>query len=150
MKNWRDQNVGPYTDEDVATEIRFDGADGESMTVQNAPDADINELVRRFGVKDGSTLPAEILYADIKTYGDFSEAPDLRTVLDQTRNATQLFNNLPAKIRRQFNNDPIEMLEWVQDEKNAEEAVTIGLLTKRPTPTKLETQPPAPPKEPTT
>ncbi|QCQ84604.1 internal scaffolding protein [Blackfly microvirus SF02] len=105
----------------------------ESLTVQDAPDADINKLLERFGLKDGSELPGEPLgIVDPRYYGDFSETPDLRTALDSVREqvhaAETNFQQLPARIRARFKNNAAELYQWVMDPQNIEEAVEIGLL----------------------
>jgi hypothetical protein len=41
---------------------------------------------------------------------------------------SSFINNIPAKIRREFNNDPIEMIKFLQNEKNHDQAVQMGLL----------------------
>lgn len=42
--------------------------------------------------------------------------------------AQTLFNELPAKIRDRFENEPAQFLEFVQDDKNRKEAEELGLL----------------------
>lgn len=116
--------------EDVTTAL----SDFEpTLTIQDAPDADINELMVRFGVTDGSLLPGHILgVADPKYYGDFTDVPDLRETLERMKDAEVKFGNLPAAIRRKFGNDPLEFLDWTHNPANAEEAVTLGILHKTP------------------
>lgn len=99
-----------------------------------AKDADINVLMKRFGVTDGAIPPA---VADPKYYGDFSDVPDFRTALDNIRNAQERFELLPADIRNRFANDPVNLFEFVSNPDNTEESVKLGLLKKR--------QPPEPP-----
>lgn len=114
----------------AATNIRCE--EGSSMTMQSfKDDADINLIMARFGVTDGAIPPAAI---DPKYFGDFTEAVDFRTALDNTREAAERFNQLPANIRAKFENDPYQLWTWVNDQANAEEAVTLGLLAKTPEP----------------
>jgi len=103
----------------------------ESRTIQDAPDSDINELMRRFGVKDGSILPGQLGNYDPALYGDFTDVPDLRTALDRTHNAEEAFMMLPAKLRAEFNNNPWQLAEWIHQEGNIDRAVELGLLQKR-------------------
>lgn len=112
-----------------------------SLTQQHfAKDADLNEIIKRFGITDGAIPPA---VADARFFGDFSDVPDFRTALDQTREALEHFNALPANIRNRFNNDPVRLFAFVSDPANGEEAVKIGLLTKDQPP-----KPPTPPAPP--
>lgn len=106
--------------------------DEPSMTQQHhATDADINVLVKRFGITDGAVPPAAL---DPHYFADFSDAPDFRTALDRVRLAKERFAELPADLRNRFNNDPTELFAWVTDEKNAERAVELGLLAKSAVP----------------
>lgn len=112
---------------------------GPSLTQQHfAKDADINEIVRRFGVTDGGFSPGAL---DRKYYGDFSDVPDFRTALDNTREAVDRFNALPADLRALFRNDPVELWEYIQDPANDKEAIELGLLKREA----LPPQPPTPP-----
>lgn len=118
----------------------------ESKTVQSyAEDADINVLVRRFGVTDGAIPPA---VADPRYYGDFSDAVDFRTSLDRVRDAQEHFERLPASLRERFLNDPLRLFEFVADERNADEAVELGLLRRSAPvvapPAPAPSEPPAP------
>lgn len=123
----------------------------ESLTQQHfAQDADINVLVRRFGITDGAVPPAVM---DPRYFGDFSDAVDFRTALDRTRDAVERFDALPAELRKRFGNDPVSLYEFVCDQNNAEEAVSLGLLKKfspeasQAPSSAPSTEPPAPPAE---
>lgn len=115
-----------------------------SLTQQHfTKDADINEIMKRFGVTDGSILPAfNATIMDPKYFGDFSDAVDFRTAWDNVRNAEQRFITLPASLRERFANDPVKLWDFVNDPKNTDEAVKLGLLTRAPAP---EAPPPTPP-----
>lgn len=106
----------------------------ESLTVENHPDADINELVRRMGLDDGSILPGlDMSISDPSYYGDFSETPnDLRGILEMQQEAVDRFNALPANIRSRFNNDPAQLYRFIHNEQNWDEAVKLGLLAYSP------------------
>lgn len=99
-----------------------------SLTQQHhAESADLNVIVARFGVKDIS-IPAAA--QDPNYYGDFTDVPDFRAALDNTREAIERFNLLPASIRSRFDNDPVQLYEFVTNAANVEESVKMGLLTK--------------------
>lgn len=101
-------------------------------------DVNINVMMKRFGVTDGAFPPAA---ADPRYYGDFSDAVDFREALDRTRAAIDNFNELPADIRQRFYNDPVELWNFVSNEKNHEEAVQLGLLHKSSPPATVPTVP---------
>lgn len=114
---------------DEITAIDFTGDPG--MTLQApAEEQDINIIMKRFGVKDGSKLP---YWTDTKAvYGDFSELPaDPVEAAEIFRQGQLQFATLPADIRRKFENGP-ELYNWLQDPRNGAEAVKLGLLTPRP------------------
>lgn len=101
-----------------------------SLTIQEAArDTDINELARRFGV----TQLATIFRADDPAfYGDASAVPrDLNDAYEQLRDANTKFNMLDANIREKFGNNYREYVSWVNDEKNYEEAINLGLLSDK-------------------
>lgn len=100
----------------------------ESLTQQQFKDeSDINVLVRRFGLLGvvERTPPTDPSY-----YGVTGELPDLRAVLEVARNARDRFMELDPAIRYRFGNDPHQLWEFVQDKKNWDEAVKLGLLAK--------------------
>lgn len=64
-------------------------------------------------------------------YADVSQIPDLLGAAIIVKEAQDNFNALPSQIREKFKNDPQEMINFLQDPKNAEEAVKLGLLNKQ-------------------
>lgn len=126
---WRHQ-YDAKVDEAIgkATETSFEGE--ESKTQQSfAKDADLNEIVRRYGIGVGDEMP--IAPVDPSFYGEVSAVNDLRTVLDVRRQAVAAFNALPPKLRERFHNDPAKLHEFVTNPDNLEESFNLGLL-KRP------------------
>lgn len=111
-----------------------------TRTVQSfAQDADINVLVRRFGIeKVASTV------IDPSMYGDFTQAPDLRGALEIMRDAEDQFMKLSPKIRGRFENSPAKLWEFLQDPSNLEEAVFLGFVEKRALESNVEVSGPSP------
>ena len=118
----------------------------ESITIQDNGDSDLNVIMKRFGINDGSQLPAELGITDPRYYGDFTESPeDLRQVLDTFREAEERFNQLPPKLRERFNNRPLQLMEFIQNPENLDEAVKLKLLHRDAIPAPAEPAPtPAP------
>lgn len=105
---------------------------GESLTQQQfTKEADINELVRRFGIDDQIVPPGAL---DPRYFGDVSDVPDLRTALDRVRNAEAAFMALPAELRLRFNNSAADLWDFVNNPKNDDEAVRLGLLKRAESP----------------
>lgn len=127
---WRHGN-DPERDDlesDLAAISEFD----ETETIQDAPDADINALIKRFGINDGSILPANLGVTDPRYFGDWDPSIDMRVALDRARIAEQHFMALPADIRSRFNNSSLELYKWAMDPKNEEEAYKLKLLAPKP------------------
>lgn len=115
----------------------------DSLTVQGpAQDADINVLVRRFGI-DRAAMP--VAPFDPSAYGDLSDVPDLGTALLRIKEASDRFAALPPLLRRRFGNDPVELWEFVNDPQNGDEAVSLGLLQRLEPEFKPEVSPAAVP-----
>lgn len=66
---------------------------------------------------------------------DFHEAMNIIT------EAEQGFAELPAKIRRRFNNDPAALLSFMEDDRNYDEALSLGLVEQRAEPANNESPP---------
>ncbi|WNK12490.1 MAG: internal scaffolding protein [Microvirus sp.] len=100
----------------------------ENMTQQQFRDeADINTIVRRFGLT--GELPAD---QRAPIFGDFTNVTDFQTAMNAVRKAQEGFDDLPANLRARFNNDPQRMLEFVEDNNNRDEALKLGIIAPPP------------------
>lgn len=100
-----------------------------SMTKQSfGPECNINTILSRYA-KSGVI---EHLNNREGFYGDFAEIPDYQTALDIVYTAEDQFLQLPAQVRKFFNNDPSFMLAYMQDPKNKKTCQTLGLLPADP------------------
>lgn len=89
-----------------------------------ADEADINKqmaLWRRPGVG----VPPRVVPP---SYGDFTNASDYLEACQRVVDAQEAFNSLPAKVRRRFENSPAQLLDFVADPANTEEAIELGLV----------------------
>lgn len=91
-------------------------------------ESDINYIMDKF-MKTG-----QVTHTSNKKgiYADVSEIPDLIGAAQIVREAQNNFEALPSHVREKFNNKPEEMIKFLQNPKNSEEAVQLGLLTKLP------------------
>lgn len=90
-------------------------------------EADINFIVGRY--MRGGGLP-QVRGA---FYGDVSDVPsDYREALDVVQRSREAFMQLPAKVRARFENDPAEVLDFIRDPANRDEAIELGLLEQPP------------------
>lgn len=102
--------------------------EGESLTQQCFKEqCDINHMVKRAiktGMMSGNVNNAEPMFGEFENI-DFLDA---QMVVIRANNA---FNSQPAHIRNKFDNDPNKFIEFLQNDENYEEAVKLGLASKR-------------------
>lgn len=107
-----------------------------SLTVQSdAEDADINTIVRRFGIT--GSLPQGIRIPD---YADYEGIFDFQSAQNAIIAAKEAFYALPADVRAEFANDPQQLLQFAADPANRERLVQMGLADPQAAPA----APPAP------
>lgn len=68
------------------------------------------------------------------SYGDFTSVADYQLSLNQVLDAQNAFEALPSAIRARFQNNPGAMLAFLEDPKNRDEAVKLGLVEPPPPP----------------
>jgi len=116
-----------------------------SLTKQSFKDqCDFNKVVKRFmrtGVLDHRREGLEPRYADL------IGSVDYQTALGRINEAKASFGALPAKVRKRFDNDPVQFLDFVSDPKNVNEMVELGLakVSKAPNGATVVAQSPPPP-----
>lgn len=91
-------------------------------------ECDINVLMKSYK----KTGVLEHLARGLPSYGDFTNAEDYHTASNQVIAAQKAFDELPSEIRSRMDNDPHALLEFLEDEENREEAVSLGLLPEPP------------------
>lgn len=99
----------------------------ETRVQQNFKDeTNVNNIVKRF--QQTGQLPQgrnqEPLYLDHTQFTDYTE------MLNQTSHVKQVFDQYPAKIRARFQNQPAQLLEFLSNPENKEEAIAIGLAPR--------------------
>jgi phage internal scaffolding protein len=100
----------------------------DGITEQHhAESCDVNNILATY-MKTGVLPPLD---PDAK-YGDMSDF-DYQSMQNQIANAKSLFEQLPERVRYRFGNEPYRFLNFVQDEKNYDELVEMGLANNVPT-----------------
>lgn len=95
-----------------------------SLTQQSQrEEADINTLVRRFGM-DGA-MPVNV---KAPMYGDFTRVFDFQSALEAVREAEASFMAMPPRVRSRFENNPQLFVEFCSDPQNAAELKELGLV----------------------
>lgn len=101
-----------------------------SLAVQSQKDeADINTIVRNFGVTGTVNVPSVL-----PSYGDFDGVDDYRSALEAVKGAEAAFMTVPANIRERFHHDPQAFLEFCENPKNLPELRSLGLANPEPAP----------------
>lgn len=97
-----------------------------------AKEADINFLLARFKNTGSFYSVDEMARATRRPqFGDFTGIPDYQASLDKMNKALEMFAELPLKVRQRFHDSPIELLAFMQDEKNLDEAIELGIVEKK-------------------
>jgi len=98
---------------------------GESLAQQHMRDeTDINTIVGRYlktgvlGSGGGTRQPI---------FGDFS-AVDYHEMRNAIADIQQNFDGLPARTRRRFNNDPYQLIRFVENPVNLKASLKMGLI----------------------
>lgn len=105
---------------------------GETRTQQQFQDqTDINKIMEQY-VKTGTLThirnATEGVYADLSNLPSYEEA--MRTIIA----ADDAFKDIPAPVRQRFGNDPQQLMDFLNEPKNHDEAIELGLMTKQPAP----------------
>lgn len=98
-----------------------------SLTEQHFKnECDINFIVKRF--EENGVLPEGNRQP---LFGDFAEFPsDLASSMVLYDEAMDRFMQLPANVRKEFDNDPVKLLAFLQDDGNRQRAEQLGLVER--------------------
>ena len=86
-------------------------------------EVDINTIVKRFGLT--GALPENLR---MPVSGDFTGVTDFQSAMNLVRQAEEEFLRIPADVRARFANDPGQLMAFLDDEKNRDEAIKLGLV----------------------
>lgn len=101
-----------------------------SRTVQSDREGtDLKILLEKY-VETGE-IPTVQLPVGEPLDGDFTGLPDFQEMQNMLIDIQEQFDALPSKVREKFANDPMAMVQFLQDENNIEEAVKLGLMERR-------------------
>jgi phage internal scaffolding protein len=96
-----------------------------TMAQQHFKDeCDINFVLKNFGIEGLTQNRLE------PRYGDFSDVVDYHSALNAVIAAEDGFMALSANIRTRFQNDPAQLIDFLENPANREEAESLGLVTK--------------------
>lgn len=94
-------------------------------------ECDLGMIIKRFSATPEGLEALQKAQAFVQDrFSDVSDIPDFRTALDLVKRADEAFLRLPPKVRTRFDNDPAAFLDFVDDPKNVNEMVELGLLER--------------------
>lgn len=118
---------GNYNPDAVSFETGLRCEDPSKAIQSQADEADINVIVRRFGIT--GQLPS---VAVPPTYADFTDGvTDYREAMDLILAANRSFMALPAEVRKRFDNDAALFLDFAENPANLDELRKMGLAIPR-------------------
>ncbi len=102
----------------------IDQSDEFSLTEQHLKnDVDINEIVSRFQKTGYLPSPdSEPQYIDCTEFVDYQDS------LDRMNELNDYFKSLPSSLRGRFENNPSNLVDFLADPANRDEAVKLDLL----------------------
>lgn len=111
--------------------IKFDQP---SQTLQSfKDDADINCIIARFE-NTGVLVDPTVSVSRTPHFGDYSDMPSYQEAQNVIVAANNAFNDLSAKIRERFGNDPAAYFDFVRSLKKGSEdyaeAIRLGIIDK--------------------
>lgn len=117
----------PYNyDTDAASNESGLACEEPSLAQQHfKEECDINTILQKFNIT--GLLPESPISP---RFGDFTGIGDYHTALNRVIAAQDEFEALPAQIRARFNNDPAQLIEFLDNENNRPEAEELGLVEK--------------------
>jgi phage internal scaffolding protein len=117
----------PYNyDKDAASNESGLHCEDASLAQQHyKEECDINTILEKFNIS--GMLPENPLSP---RYGDFTGIGDYHTALNRVIAAQDEFEALPAQIRARFDNDPAQLIEFLENSDNRPEAESLGLVEK--------------------
>lgn len=100
-----------------------------SRTQQQFKDeCDVNNILRNY-VNTGILTHTA---ATPPQFGDYSEMPtDYGEALALIERSREEFAGLPSEVRKRFDNNPLRLVQFLQDSNNREEAEKLGLVHRK-------------------
>jgi phage internal scaffolding protein len=91
-------------------------------------ETDINNIV----ASNASFAPLTPEEYSKLNFADLGDGLDFQTNQNYIAQAQTAFFSLPATVRERFANNPSNLLDFVQNPANLEEAIALGIATRRP------------------
>ena len=92
-------------------------------------ETDVNEIIKKH---DKMGIITHVTRFEAK-FGDMTGL-DFKEAADLVANAKSQFELLPSDVRKRFENDPGQLLKFMEDPKNRDEAIELGLISAETSP----------------
>lgn len=106
---------------------------GESMTKQSHKDeCDINKIIKSY-----TRAGFDVFKQPVYTVGNEVMMVDdvtFHQAMDIVAKSKESFEAMPSAVRKRFQNDPSQLMAFLQNADNYDEALKMGLVEKRPEP----------------
>lgn len=122
IKSKREQLGYPKWDEGI------DCSKDVVLTQQHlAEDCDINNIILKHARGEAVNIidPAQMIY------GDFTSLEDFHSTMNRLKRTEEAWEQMPANIKKRFNQNPGELIEFLNNDANREEAEQLGLVEKK-------------------
>lgn len=97
----------------------------DSLTQQHfRKSTNINDIISKYH-KTG-VLPVQSMRP--KNFGDFTGVVDYMDAMIRVKRVNEEFRSLPSKVRKRFENNPAELIAFLEKEGNRQEAIELGLI----------------------
>ena len=110
--------------ERIPVKVSFKGTKTRTKS-EFADEANINNIVKR--CMNGAAMPTG---SRTPLFGDFSEVADFTSAQTLIAQANAEFEQLPSEVREKFGNNVSDLMDFLDDENNIDEAIALGLAPK--------------------
>ena len=99
----------------------------ETLTQQQfAEETNVNKIMAKYK----KTRMITHINSSTGVYADLTKLDSFQTAQETVLKATNAFMDLPSEVRNHFNNDPGQLIEFLKDKNNKEEAIKLGLIVE--------------------
>lgn len=95
---------------------------------QYKDEVNVNNIIKKYRQTGSIT---HVRNAQNGVYADLTNLPDLMEAQAVIIAAEAAFAEVPAKIRQRFQHDPRQMIDFLSDPNNQEEAIKLGLMVRQ-------------------
>lgn len=92
-------------------------------------ECDINNIIDKYRV-NGCFQPSDLASSE-PVYADVSDVQDFASAQNFVIQAQEQFMSLDSKIRRRFNDDPVQFMAFCEDACNYDEAISLGICVPK-------------------